>query len=291
MIAVFAALAGGIMLTIGAAYMYYRLEWKAVIICAILVGTSMAVSGRAIDAPLLTAPFLVGCLAGYVFKKGKSFEFYLITISFALTAIFAGFFYYMMIVQNVDFIGMLREEMARFLASTGAPDDIRNGMLSEFDSSRNDIVARVPFSAFINSMAMAGIAYMMIRWVFSRMGQAVRGAGLEFFRLNDYFIFVLIGGLSVFLLVDKSDYPMLSSGGLNALLIAALLYLVQALGVIKFILIKRGIPTYVMPLAITAFMIAGLWTALFLFILLAGFGALDVWADFRKLVGKKEPEG
>ncbi len=278
------------MLTVGSAFMYYRLEWKAIVICAVLVLVSLAVSGRALDAPLMAMPFLIGCTAGYALKRGKTFGFYLVIVSCSLTVIFTGFFYYMMVYQSVDFIGMLREEMLKFLTTAGAPDDIRNQMLSEFDGSRDDIVARVPFSAFLNSMLLASVGYHLIRWALSRAGLEVRGPGLESFRLNDYFIFALIAGLAVFLLIDKTDYPVLHSGGSNAVFMAALLYFVQGLGVIKFILMKRGIPGYVLPLAVSAILIAGIWIALFLFILLAGFGALDVWADFRKLLSRNEPE-
>jgi hypothetical protein len=290
-LAIFAAVAGGLMLMIGSAYMYYRLEWKAIVICALLVGISLVIAPRVVDVPILAAPFLMGCAGGYTIKNGKSFKFYILTTSISLAVIFTGFFYYMMIYQNVDFIGMLRDEMVKFMSMAGAPEDIKNGMLSEFDSSRNDIIARVPFSAFLNSLFLSALGYSLIKRFFSRTAQAGPGAGLEAFRLNDYFIFVLIAGLAAILLIDKSVYPIAHNGGLNVVLIAALLYFVQALGVVKFILIRRGIPGYVLPLAVTAILIAGMGAALFLLILLAGVGALDVWADFRKLISRNETEG
>lgn len=275
---------------VGSAFMYYRLEWKALLIFAVLITAALVAAGRSFDAPLMIAPFLLGGIGGYTFKKGKSFGFFLLTTSFPLALLFTGFFYFLMIYQNVDFIGMLRGEMVKFMNAAGAPDDIKGQMLSEFDASRGDMIARVPFSSFLNSVALSGLGYAIIRRFFFRVERVSAGPGLESFRLNEYFIFVLIAGLAAYLLIDKSDYPVLHSGGLNVALIAALLYFVQALGLIKYLLLKRGLPGYILPLGLSVVLIMGIWIALFLFVFLAGFGALDVWADFRTMIGKNEPK-
>ena len=290
MIALLLAAAGGLMLMVGSAFMYYRLEWKALLIFAVLIAAALVATGRSFDAPLMIAPFLLGGIGGYTFKKGKSFGFFLLTTSFPLALLFTGFFYFLMIYQNVDFIGMLRGEMVKFMNAAGAPDDIKGQMLSEFDASRGDMIARVPFSSFLNSVALSGLGYAIIRRFFFRIERVPAGPGLESFRLNEYFIFVLIAGLAAYLLIDKSDYPVLHSGGLNVALIAALLYFVQALGLIKYLLLKRGLPGYILPLGLSVVLIMGIWIALFLFVFLAGFGALDVWADFRTMIGKNEPK-
>jgi uncharacterized protein YybS (DUF2232 family) len=284
------AAAGGLMLMVGSAFMYYRLEWKALLIFAVMIAAALIATGRSFDAPLMITPFLLGGIGGYTFKKGKGFGFFMLTTSIPLAVLFTGFFYYLMIYQNVDFIGLLRGEVVRFMEAAGRGHDIKGQMLSEFDASREDIMARVPFSSFLNSVALSGLGYAIIKRFFSRMAQAPAGPGLEAFRLNEYFIFVLIAGLAAYLLIDKSDYPVLHSGGLNVALIAALLYFVQALGLIKYLLLKRGLPGYILPLGLSVILILGIWMALFLFVFLAGVGALDVWADFRTLIGKNEPK-
>ncbi len=294
MFAFLAAAAGGLMLMMGSAFLYYRLEWKALVICAALTVVTVVLTGQAYGIPLLAAPVLMGCIGGFTFKKGKSLEFFLITASVSLALIFTGVFYYLMLYENVDFIGMLRAEMVKILGATGAPEDIKAELLAEFDGSRNDMIARVPFSAFANSLAMAGIGYTVIRRYFGRMMGIVPGNGLEMFRLNDYFIFVMIAGLAALvasqLLIDKSGYTVLYSAGLNIALSAALLYFIQALGVVKHVMIRRGVPGYVLPLAVAGMLIMGMWVAMFMLIMLAGVGALDVWADFRKLTPKRGPE-
>lgn len=289
MLAVLAAAAGALMLMVGSAYLYHRLEWKALAVFALLIGSVMALTGRVMDLPLVAAPFLLGGVGGYTLKKGKSFEFYLLTTSVALSVLVTGFFYYMAHYQNVDFIGMMRGELVRIMDAGGAPEDIKRQFLAEFDASRGDIMARVPFSSFVNAVVFSGLGYLVMERFLKRMAPVKAGAGLEWFRLNDYFIFVLIAGLAAYLLIDKGEYPVLHSAGLNIALAAALLYFVQALGLIKYFLIQRGLPGYFLPLGLAVMLIAGMWMALFLFIMLAGLGALDVWADFRKrMTGKTD---
>lgn len=272
---------------VGAAAMYYKLEWKALVIIGAMTAGFFFIGRSVIDLPLIIAPLMMGIIGGYTFKKEKSLEFFLLAASFSLAVLFSSLFYYMMFYENVDFMGMLRGEMVKFLDAARAPEDIRGQILADFDGSKDDLVARLPFSAFLNSLAMAGIGYAVIKRFLARLAGVRAGAGLESFRLNDYFIFTVIAGLAVYLLIDKSDHQMLHSAGLNALLIASSLYFVQALGVVKFLLIKRGVPRYILPLGIFTILIAGIWMALFMFIILAGLGALDVWADFRKMITAK----
>ncbi len=278
------------MLMVGSAFMYYRLEWKALVIFAVLIAAALFAAGRSFDAPFVIAPFLLGGTGGYTFKKGKSFGFFLLTTSIPFAVLCTGFFYYLMVYQNVDFVGMLRGELVKIMNAWSAPDDVKVQMLAELDASRGEMIAMVPFSSFLNSVALSGLGYVIIKRFFLRIGNVTPGPGLESFRLNEYFIFVLIAGLAVYLLIDKSDYPMLNSGGLNAALSAALLYFVQALGLIKYLLLKRGLPGYILPLSLSVILLLGIGMPLFLFVFLAGVGALDVWADFRTMIGKNEPK-
>lgn len=288
MISVLAALIIGLGLIVGVAYLYHRYEWKAVLPGAAAVILMTVISGEVTGLPFVITPLVLGTIGGYTFKKGKSFTFFLVTSACSLALIFGGYFYAMMFFEKIDFVGMLRGELVKFLNTARAPEDIKSQFLADFDGSKEDIIARVPFSSFLNAVILAGIAFVVVRRFFSRMPNVGAVPGLEYFKLNEYFIFVLIAGLGLYLLIDKTNYGVLSNAGLNAVLISAVLYFVQALGIVKFHLIKRGAPAYILPLVLVTMTIMGIWILFFLFILLAGFGTLDVWADFRKLA-KQEP--
>ncbi len=283
MFAILTALIIGLGLTVGVAYLYHRYEWKGVLPGAAGIILMMVIGGEATGLPFVIAPLVLGAIGGYTFKKGKSFTFFLITAAFSLAVLFGCYFYAMVLFEKVDFIGMLRGELVKFLNTARAPDDIKTQFLADFDGSKEDIIARVPFSSFLNAVILAGLAFVAVRRFFSRMPNVGAVSGLEYFKLNDYFIFVLIAGLGIYLLIDKANYDVVRNAGLNAVLISALLYFVQALGIVKFHLIKRGAPTYILPLALVALTVMGIWILFFIFILMAGFGTLDVWADFRKL--------
>lgn len=283
MFAILAAFLAGLIIVIGAAYISYRIEWKGMAVCAVAAFAIIGYAGASIDIPFMAAPFVIGCVGGFTFKRKKSFGFYLIASSITLMIIFAGYFYYLLWVRGVDLIGMFRTEFDRILAAAGAPADLRMEFLADFDASRDEIVARVPFSAFLNGVMLAAGGYLIIRRFFARVTDVESVAGLEIFRMNDYAIFVLIAGFAAYLLVDKTSMPVVHSAGFNLVMAMALLYVVQALGVVKYILIKRSMPRAALPLGIALLFIAGISATVFFFVILAGVGALDVWADFRRI--------
>jgi len=282
-LAILAAFLAGLIIVIGAAYLSYRMEWKGMAVCAIAAIAITAYAGASIDIPVMAAPFVIGCAGGFTFKRKKSFGFYLIASSITLMIIFAGYFYYLLWFRGVDLIGMFRAEFDRILATAGAPADLRMEFLADFDASRDEIVARVPFSAFLNGVTLAAAGYIVIRRFFARITDVESVAGLEMFRMNDHAIFALIAGLAAYLLVDKTSIPVVHSAGFNLIMAMALLYVVQALGVAKYLLIQRGMPRVALPLGIALLVIAGIGATVFFFVILAGVGALDVWADFRRI--------
>ena len=71
------------------------------------------------------------------------------------------------------------------------------------------------------------------------------------------------------------------AAGFNIALIFTFLYLIQAFGIIKFFFLKRNFPMFLLPLIIVMSIVLLNQYVLILAILLASFGAIDFWADFR----------
>ena len=97
-------------------------------------------------------------------------------------------------------------------------------------------------------------------------------------------------GWLVVLLVDKREYSIIYIFGLNIALIFSVLYLIQSVGVIRFFFRKKGLPQFLIPLSFFIILFLGSNFILFFFIILIGVGAIDFWADFRKLGGKNKIE-
>jgi hypothetical protein len=272
----------GLTVVAGSAYLSWRLEWKSLVIYIALIALSVVSSGSPGDIPMMSIPFVLGGIGGMAFKRGKSTEFYLVTATAILSVLTASFFYYYLLIEKVNFFETQREVISKSFEAAQVPADLRAQWLEVFDASKYV----VPFGIVVNALVLSSIAYIFIKNILVRLFGARLAAGIEYFRVHDYFIFVLLSGLAVYLLIDTDEFALVHFAGLNILLIAALFYLVQGLAVVRFVLIKRGIPSYIILLTFAGLLflgITGLWAVLFLSVLLAGFGALDLWADFRKL--------
>jgi hypothetical protein len=134
----------------------------------------------------------------------------------------------------------------------------------------------------VNVLPFAFLVLRMLARKFTN-GAITGGKGLEYFRMDDRLIYVLIAGWAAFLMVDKTRFHTLNMAALNTALIFSFLYIVQAMGIIKFFAMKKNIPVWVIPLG--ALMLISLFAQLLLFfaVMLASLGAIDFWADFRKL--------
>jgi len=272
----------GLTVVAGSAYLSWRLEWKSLVIFVALIVLSVISSGNPEGIPMMSIPFVLGGIGGMAFKKGKSTEFYLVTTTAVLSVLITGFFYYYLLIEKVNFFEMQRVLISKSFEAGQVPPDLRAQWLEVFDASKYV----VPFGIVINALVLSSISYIFIKNILVRFFGARLAAGIEYFRVNDYFIFALLSGLALYLLIDTDEYALVHFAGLNILLIATLFYLVQGLAVVRFLLIKRGIPSYIVVLTFAGLLflgITGLWAVLFLSVLLAGFGALDLWADFRKL--------
>ena len=272
----------GLFIIVGAACLSWRLEWKSLLIFIALASSAVIYTGHAGVIPVVSMPFILGGVGGLSFKKEKSVEFYLVATTAILVVLTAGFFYYYFLIEKINFFEMQREVIAKSLDEAQVPADLRGQWLEAFDASKYI----VPFGIVANSVALSAIAYPFIKYVLTRLFGARRPAGIEYFRINEYFIFAMMSGLAVYLLFDKGDYELVHFAGLNVLLIAALFYFIQGLAVVKFLLLRRGKPTFIIVLIFVGLLFfgyIGLWALLFLSVLLTGLGALDLWADFRKL--------
>jgi len=256
---------------------------------------------------LFLIPAVFGTTGGVCFRQGRDFGFYLTLSSIVFAALFTVEYHALRVFRGTDIIEKGRNEIVLMMEqSTGEMDKVfeeyktppenREKLKADFANSINIIkdskwlqFARdmVPFSAFIFGVVICGLGFIFLKkWVMK--DAALKVQSLEFLRINDYFIFALIAGWGGFILLDSSSYPAFSIAALNLALAVSTLYVVQALGIIKYFMIGRGIPVIILPLLILTLLILGAPVIFFMTILLTGMGALDLWADFRKLGPDKE---
>lgn len=285
-----ASLLGFVFLFSGA-YCFYRWGWRALYLFIPAAAAAVALGllgggGRGADnAAIMLSPLFIGATAAMSFRSGRSLEFFVLVSSLSLTLVFTGNYLFLKHARNTDLVAESRDRIVEIVKSSDIGESEKSEFLSRSDQALETLRDIVPFAYFLNSLAACLICWVTLRPLRARLAGpgAPEIKGLEHFRLSDYFIFVLIFGWLAVLLVDEKAYYPVYAIGLNCALILSVLYLMQAIGIAKFLLARKGLPRFLLPVGLLAVLFFGVEAALFVSIILASLGALDFWADFRKL--------
>ncbi len=275
-----------LILVTGSAYLFYKWGWKAfALIIPLIVYCVLNYDNpdKLVEIMNLVPPLVIGGTGGFIFRRGKSFEFFTIVSTIVLAIVFSGNFYYMKAMKGQDLLESSKKEVVKLLDSYKVPEEQKKQFRADIERWAPLAGSIIPFSSVLYALLFSGLGYVFIRIFFTRMLKKDPVPGLEYFQLNDYFIFLLIAGWVSFMLVDQKQYPVLFVISLNTALIASLAYMVQAVAIIKYQLIKKGLPVAILPVVIALTLLMGIELSLFIAILLLGVGAFDLWADFRKL--------
>lgn len=230
----------------------------------------------------------VGASAGLAFKYEKSFQFFIIVATLACSLVGTAHFYVLKYVRSVDLLSQSRVVMQQMIADTDRPQAEKDDLLKKMDESMPVIRAVIPFSYFINGLIVSSLCFFMLKLFFSAV--IIKGPitvrGIEFFRMSDYVIFGLIAAIAVLLLVPEKRMAAVYYTGLNAVWIIGTLYLLQSFGIMKYFLLKKKLPVYILPLAILLATFFGAEVFFIAMVMCASWGALDFWADFRRFTKK-----
>jgi len=297
----------GIAVAVFSAWLFYKTGWYSIALFIPLAATPLIATGYAGLVSVFLIPAAFGTTGGLCFRYGKDFSFYLTLSTILFAVLFTAEYHALRVFKDTDIIENGRNQivlmmeqsigdMDRIFEEYKTPPENREKLKTEFSQSIAIIknskwlqFARdiVPFSAFLFGTVICGISFLIMKkWILKAASPQVKG--LEFLRINDYFIFALIAGWGCFILLDNDAYPVISIAALNTALAVSSLYVAQALGIIKYFMIGRGIPVIILPLLILTLLILGAPVFIFMTILLTGLGSLDLWADFRKLGPDKE---
>lgn len=293
--ALFASALIGMCLAAASAVAAYRLGGRVLYgLGPLLAGTVAAQISFPSNGPeyvmVVLAPVVIGASAGYTFRAGKPLIFYLMVSVLSLTAAFSANYYFLREYRGIDLVDVSRKHVADMIRAADLPDSEKADVLAKMEGSLDVIGDIIPFSYFMHSLLVAALCFVVLRPFFMRGGPETDGDrnGLAYFRMKDYYIFALIAGWLVVLLVDGTRYRAVYVPALNLALCFSVLYLVQALGIVSFFLKKMGVPGLVLPMAVLLLFLLGLEAMIFVSIILLSIGALDFWADFRKLDARGE---
>lgn len=289
-------------LVLCSAWLFFRLGWWSLLAFVPFAVYPVFTQGFKGDLSVFIAPAVFGISGGYCFRRGLGLDFFITVSALAFTLLFTADYLFLKNFRGYDMVKAGMDEMAMMLESSKAGIDQLavqyNTPKEEVEKIRADIetmiatmkdskwiqMARdiIPFSAFLLAVAIAGTSFFLMTKITMKKASALVKP-LQYFRLNDYFIFALIAGIAGLLLVKHEANPVLYVISLNMVLMVSVLYAIQALGIIKHLFIRRNIPVFILPLVILILTALSPVSVMFLMIIFTGIGSLDLWADFRKL--------
>ncbi|MFH0975923.1 MAG: DUF2232 domain-containing protein [Spirochaetota bacterium] len=291
----------GIFVLVGTARICYKFPWKFNYLFFLLpVLFALAIFPGNDFFNSIISFIIIGAAAGYTFKNNKNLRFFIFVTSLSITFIFAFNHYYLKNVKNIDILQENKNKFADILKESNVTESEKKQMIQKIDETLYIVKDMMPFAYFLSAfiLSIAGfyiMKFLFIYWKFNRPDNAekkLKGEennkniffdGIEKFKVIDYLIFIYIAAWFIVLLVDKMNYYFLYIAGLNIALILACFYLIQAFGILKFFLKKKGLPSSLMLLIVFSLLVFGMEYMMFSLIILSSIGAIDFWADFRKL--------
>jgi uncharacterized protein YybS (DUF2232 family) len=279
-------ISGGMTLLILGAFSCNKWGFRSffVIVPALIASLFFASAHFDIFSFLILA-LVIGSITGFSFRFAKSLQFLLLLSSVLVFLISYAHYYYMYGSRNIDIIGETKTQLTEMIRSTATSTVEADKSIDFLNQSVSILKKIMPYYYFLNGMFMTMIGYLILRMVLfrERFGYSIQG--IEKFKLNDFLIFILIAGIgAVAFSVKKNNFVFWIA--MNVLLTVGTLYVVQAFGIIKHLLLKKKLPTIILPTIIVIALFMGMYVSVVTAFILAGIGVLDLWADFRGFTAK-----
>jgi len=266
----------------GSAYFVYDRGYLA-FAAIVLLNALLFAGGIDLSTVIAFASVMViGGVSGFVIKKKISLVHYVLIAPFLVTLFFSGDYYYKLM-GGVDMVADSQKQMTDiFLNRDDISNEDKEAATGVINAAMDVLRNIVPFDTFVNALMFSGIGYLAVKFFLFVFKKDTPADALSAFELNGYVVFALIGAWAVVLLA-RTENKLLFSIALNGALIISALYLVQAFGIMSFFLKKYNMPDYLIVVLAALLFFLSISAGFFVAILLAGFGLLDVWADFRKI--------
>lgn len=274
----------------------FKLKWYwALPVLLVLLGSVFYTSkDMVILVNIATLPLIAGFIGGLTVREEKSLQFYLVSASLIITVLICGYQFGYKYVTGVDLIEKSQKMTVSMfneaLQQIKLPDVEKQKILeswSNVQSQTKEYKLYLPTLVFVDSLVLVALLGIVLRGIFSilKKSKKVYGKGLEYFRMNDYLVFLFAISWIVFLLTFQrgNGFYWVKYASLNCGIILSLFYMIQGLAIIKSLILKKNWPMSILILCFVVLLLVGPMVWLFLGVIFAGMGAMDFWADFRKL--------
>ncbi len=225
----------------------------------------------------------IGSITGFAYRTKRSVQFIVLTSVFLVFGIFAADYLYETNYMGASLANEAETAVQSFLNSGKLDDKQKDEFAEQYKFVMEIMKDLVPFMIFVSALMISFAGFSILDLIFKRILKAENFVkGIENFKVNEWLVFLVIVSISLIVFDQGGKFYPAKAAGKNILLVLTVIYFIQSLGILKFVLMKKRIPVFIMPLFLLGMAIFSFQVFGFIVMFLAGIGLLDIWADFRK---------
>lgn len=225
----------------------------------------------------------IGGITGFAYRTKKSVQFIVLSSVFLVFGIFAADYLYETNYMGASLANEAETAVQSFLNSGKLDEKQKAEFVEQYKFVMEIMKDLVPFMIFISALMISFAGFSILDLIFKRILKAENFIkGIESFKISEWLVFLVIISIALVVFDNEGKFYPAKAVGENILLVLAVVYFIQAMGILKFVLMKKRIPVFIMPLFLFGMAIFSLQVFGFIVMFLAGIGLLDIWADFRK---------
>ena len=225
----------------------------------------------------------IGSITGFAYRTKRSVQFIVLTSVFLVFGIFAADYLYETNYMGASLANEAETAVQSFLNSGKLDDKQKAEFAEQYKFVMEIMKDLVPFMIFVSALMISFAGFSILDLIFKRILKAENFVkGIENFKVNEWLVFLVIVSISLIVFDQGGKFYPAKAAGKNILLVLTVIYFIQSLGILKFVLMKKRIPVFIMPLFLLGMAIFSFQVFGFIVMFLAGIGLLDIWADFRK---------
>ena len=225
----------------------------------------------------------IGSITGFAYRSKRSVQFIVLTSVFLVFGIFAADYLYETNYMGASLANEAKTAVQSFLDSGRIDDKQKAEFAEQYKFVMEIMKDLVPFMIFVSALMISFAGFSILDLIFKRILKAENSIkGIENFKVNEWLVFVVIFSIALIVFDKEGNFYPAKTVGKNILLVMTVVYFIQSLGILKFVLMKKRIPVFIMPLFLLGMAIFSFQVFGFVVMFMAGIGLLDIWADFRK---------
>ena len=225
----------------------------------------------------------IGSITGFAYRSKRSVQFIVLTSVFLVFGIFAADYLYETNYMGASLANEAETAVQSFLDSGRIDDKQKAEFAEQYKFVMEIMKDLVPFMIFVSALMISFAGFSILDLIFKRILKAENSIkGIENFKVNEWLVFVVIFSIALIVFDKEANFYPAKTVGKNILLVMTVVYFIQSLGILKFVMMKKRIPVFIMPLFLLGMAIFSFQVFGFVVMFLAGIGLLDIWADFRK---------